>query len=47
MEGQGGGSATPSYSKVVANRGKETGSNRFKKPMEVEMEEISTKNKKH
>lgn len=42
MEGRGGGSSTPSYIHVVANKSEEVGSNRFKRPMEVETERIST-----
>lgn len=42
MEGQGGGSSTTSYSHVVVNKSNEVGLNRFKKPMEAEMESIST-----
>jgi len=36
MEGQGGGSSTPSYSNVVSSRSKEVSLNGFRKPTEVE-----------
>jgi len=44
MAGCGGGSSSPSYSQIVANRSKGTGLLRFKKPLEVIPEDINIEN---